>query len=165
MHTSMPTTTDLLRRRLSMMLLASAVVLGASACDDSTTEPDEEEPQITAIVVTSGASSIRINPATGAQTGSLALTRGAANTVSVRFLGANEQDEAVVAEHRSEYELRLTAPTTITLAATGGSGATFTGTLTPVASLATGAVTVVMQLYNREHSHAEATFNVAGTIQ
>lgn len=160
----MPSTSDLLRRRLSMMLLASAVALTTTACEDSATEPEEEEPQISAIVLTSGASSVQINAATGAQTGTLTLTRGVANTISVRLLGANGQDEAVIAQHRSEYELRLTAPTTIALAATGGSGATFTATLTPVASLATGAVTLVMQLYNREHSHAEATFNVAATI-
>lgn len=147
------------------MLLAAAVAATA-ACSDSGTEPDkEEEPDVRAVLVTSGSQTVRLT-AGGTQTGTLALTRGTANTISVRFLGANDQDEPVVAEHRGEFEVRLVAPTTITLAATGGTGATFTGTLTPVASLATGAVTLVLQLYNREHGHAEGgNWNVGATIQ
>ena len=153
-------TTELLRRRLGLALLTSAVF--AAGCSDDTTDP-EPEPEVASIVVTAGTSSVTINNATGAQTGTLNLRVNTANAVTFRFLNASGQDEPVIVAERSQFEVRPgTLPSGVTF--TGGSagtGASFTVTINPTVL---GSLVIQFQLFHLGEGHAELTRAVTASV-
>lgn len=140
-----------LSHRTSVAALLALASLAVGACAD-TNEP-EPEPDIQAIVITSGTSSVTI-PATGAQTpGALQLKANTANAVSIQFRNGAGVDEPLVAAERDELEVRLTVGTTV-VTMTAGTGATFTGNVTPPT---TGPAAYTLILFNTEHGHAEVS--------
>jgi hypothetical protein len=147
----MPSMLDSARRGLTFA--AVLTLAGAVACGDDGTST-EPEPEIAVARITVGTSTVEINNSSGVQTpASLPLTLNQANQMSVRFLGENGQDEPVVADERDVLELRIpNLPTGWTFTRTGGSGATFTATITPTQA---GSRTLVLQLFSTEHGHEE----------
>ena len=140
-----------LSHRTSVAALLALASLAVGACAD-TNEP-EPEPDIQAIVITSGTSSVTI-PATGAQTpGALQLKANTANAVSIQVRNGAGVDEPLVAAERDELEVRLTVGTTV-VTMTAGTGATFTGNVTPPT---TGPAAYTLILFNTEHGHAEVS--------
>lgn len=145
----------------SLRAIATSVALATflGACGSDTTEP-EEEPAVSAMIITSGSSTVTV-PASGAQTGgALQLRANTANSVSVRFVNAAGADEPVIAAHRSEFIARVVIGT-VTTTLSGGSGSTFSGTLTPTV---VGAAAYTLELYNTEHGHAELTKTVSVNV-
>jgi hypothetical protein len=151
--------------RGSRAAFAALALVTAVACSDDDPTEVEEEPQVANIVVTVGASSATVpNQSGGAQAGALTLRLQQPNTVTFRFVGANGQDDAVVAGNRDEFELRAGTPlptSLIFVPGTGGSGASFTATITPSVA---GQVTIPFQLYNTHHGHAELARAVVVTV-
>jgi hypothetical protein len=153
------------RRRATRAAFAALALASAVACTDDPVEL-EDEPDVVTIIVGAGSSQATINHAgSGTQTGSITLTRGQANTVTFRFVGANGQDDDVIADDRGDFELRAGTPmpTSVTFTPTAaGSGATFTATITPTVA---GQVSIPFQLYNSHHGHAEIQRVVTATVQ
>ena len=153
------------RRAAAFAFVLGALTLGA--CSDATDPEEEEEPEVAAIVVTAtsagGTSSATINNATGVQTGALTLRANQANTVTVRFLGATNSDESVIASAPGQYEVRIVQGTgTTNLFAATGTSHPYTGTITPTA---TGAAAYTVQLYAKEHGHVELSRTITATVQ
>jgi hypothetical protein len=139
------------RSRRSLMLCAAALTALAVACDDEGTPP-EPEPEVATIRVTVGTSTIDV-PVPGGTHTPIPLVVNQANQVSFRFLGANGQDEPIVVAERADLVLQLeNLATGWTFAATGGTGATFTATVTPTT---TGSFLPRLELENTEHGHNE----------
>jgi hypothetical protein len=157
----MPSMIELPRRGL--LLCGVVSLIAASACGDDGTPP-EEEPEIATARVTVGNNSVEINNSTGVQTpATLPLTVNQANQMSVRFLGADGQDEPIVADERANLELRIpNLPTGWGFARTGGSGATFTATITPTQ---TGSRPLTLQLFSIEHDHEEFQRTLTVNVQ
>jgi hypothetical protein len=140
-------------RSLRPLLLCTAALtaLAAAACDDEGTPP-EPEPEVATIRVTVGTSTIDV-PVPGGTHTAIPLVVNQANQVSFRFLGADGQDEPIVVAERADLVLRLeNLSTGWTFAATGGTGATFTATITPTT---TGSFLPRLELENTEHGHNE----------
>jgi hypothetical protein len=144
---------------------AALMILAAAGCGDDGTDP-EPEPEIATIRVTVGTST-PVNVNTTAEpwvySGTISLRVNQANQVTFQFLGADGQDEPIIAAERADIELRMTnLAAGWTFSATGGSGATFTANITPTQ---TGTFIPVLQLFHTEHGHNEVdhTLNVTVT--
>jgi hypothetical protein len=147
--------------RRTLVLSTAVATLGVTACGDESTPP-EIEPEIATVQITSGTSTVQFSPPTAAQSpGPLTLRVSQANPVTVRFLGTNGQDEAVIAAARDDFELRVTAPTGWTFTRTGGTGASFTATLTPTQ---TGSAAFTLSLFALDHGHNEFQRDVSVTV-
>ena len=152
-------------RRGSRIAFAALALISAIACSDDPLDVEEElEPQVASIVITAGTSTATVSATgQGAQTGTLTLRQNEANLISFRFVDARGQDEAVIVADRDDFELRPGAPmpTSVSLTSTGGSGATFTATITPTVA---GQVSIPFVLFNTHHGHAELSRVVVATV-
>jgi hypothetical protein len=96
---------------------------------------------------------------------SLPLTANQANQMTARFLGANGQDEPIVAAERANLRLQIPdLPTgwTFTFNPSGGSGATFTAAITPTQ---TGSRSMTFELFSTEHGHEEFSCTLTVNVQ
>jgi hypothetical protein len=143
-----------------LALCASLTILAAAACGDDATDP-EPEPEVATIRVTVGTSTVDVPYPSGSHT-AIPLRVNQVNQVSFRFLGANGQDEPIIVAERANLELRMTnLAAGWTVAATGGSGATFTANVTPTT---TGNFIPLLQLFNDEHGHNEVERTISVTV-
>lgn len=157
---------DFVRHRSNrvLALCTALTVLTAAGCGSDSTPP-EPEPEIATIRVTVGTST-PVNITTTTQTwvysGTISLRVNQVNQVSFQFLGANGQDEPIIAAERAEIELlmsNLAAGWTFT--ATGGSGATFTANITPTQI---GSFVPLLQLRHTGHGHNEVDHTINVTV-
>jgi hypothetical protein len=152
------------RSRRPLLLCTALTAFAASACGDDSTPP-EPEPEIATIRVTVGTSTpVDINTTANpwVYSGTITLVANQANAVSFRFLGADGQDEPIIAAERANIELRLeNLAAGWGFTATGGSGATFTATITPTG---TGSFIPLLRLVNAEHGHDEVNHVINVTV-
>lgn len=140
------------RTRRGLFALTAISSLAVSACGDDGTDP-EPEPEVATIRVTVGTTTIDVPADPNATHTPIPLRVNQANQISFRFLGADGQDEPLIVAERADLELRLeNLDPGWTFAATGGTGATFTATVTPNA---TGTFIPRLELFNNEHGHEE----------
>ena len=159
----MPQLLDTYRRSSRAAFAALALVTAVACSDDDDPTEVEQEPQIASIVITSGTSSATISNTAGTQTGTLTLRQNQPNVVTFRFVTAAGADDAVLAANRSDFELQagVPLPTSVSFSASGGTGASYTATITPTT---TGTVIIPFRLYSIEHGHAELTRSVSATV-
>lgn len=153
-------------RRSSRIAFAALALASAVACSDDPLEvvDEEEEPEIADIhVMTEGSEAYVSADGDFVQSGTLTLRRNQQNLVSFIFRGADRDEEAVIANHRDEFELRPSAllPTSLTFTPAGGSGAVFTATITPTVA---GQVSIPFVLFNTHHGHPELSRFVLATV-
>jgi hypothetical protein len=127
-----------------------------ASCRD-TTGHDDEEPNIASVHITAnpgttGASTVIINIGAGQAPGPLSLFANQDNEIVVRFLDPTGSDDAVVSEHRDDYQLRFESLGGIVY--TPLSGFPMRGNLRPTTL---GAATIRLVLFNTEHAHSEVT--------
>lgn len=150
--------------RRAAALFTTMSALAVAGCGDDGIDP-EPEPEIETIQVivtnTSGNQTVNV-PATGTQPTPIPLRANQDNAVSFRFLGANGNDEPLIAARRGDYELQmenLAAGWTFT--PTGGTGATFTSTIRPNAA---GTFNPRLILFNDDHGHEEVERLITITV-
>jgi hypothetical protein len=137
--------------------VAALLTLGLTTACRDTTGHDDEEPNIASVHITAnpgtaGASTVIINIGAGQTPGPLTLMANQDNEVVVRFLDPTGSDDAVVSEHREDYELRFESLGGIVY--TSLPGFPMRGTLRPTTL---GAATIRLVLFNTEHAHSEVT--------
>lgn len=151
-------------RRTSTIVAALAVAV-ATGCADAGTEPGdhEEEPDVAAIAISAGTSSVVIN--SGQQAGSFSLRANQDNLVTVRFLRADGSTDPVIDEHSDEYEVRFMlggAQAGTNVFVSTNADHPYTGTIRPTGSSTVAVYDVV--LYSKGHGHVELSWPLAAQI-
>lgn len=149
-------------RRASIVTSIALLSLSATACLDGTGPDEHEEPEIAGVSVAAATGSTASGAATvtqSGQTGTLTLRANTANTLTVRVLDLTGQDEAVVAEHSDEFEIRVLLGTNVIATGTGAYPYSISVTPTQV-----GQLSYTVQVYATEHGHVELTRPLLVTV-